>query len=88
MLLEGPFIVEDNNRWFYLRGKSCRVYFSVVLACLIILSWGLVFIMQIHASPNRQGVPVSKIGKSSSQRDDAVNIVERYSNNVANTASI
>ena len=58
MLSQGPFIVEDNNRWFYLKGKSCRVYFSAAFACLIIFSWWLVFIMQIHASPNGQGVPV------------------------------
>lgn len=58
MLSDSPFFVEDNNRWFYLRGKSCRVYCSVAFACSIIFSWCLVFIMQIHASPNRQGVPV------------------------------
>lgn len=57
MLSEGPFIVEDNNRWFYLRGKSCRVYFSVAFACSRIFSWWLVFIMRMHASPNGQGVP-------------------------------
>lgn len=58
MLSEGLFIVEDNNRWFYFKGKSCRVYFSMTFACSIIFSWWLVFIMQIHASPDQQGVPV------------------------------
>ncbi len=80
MLSKGPFIVEDNNRWFYLKGKSCRVYFSVAFACLIVSSRGLVFIMQIHASPKPTGSSMSKIVKSSSQRSDAFNIVERYSN--------
>lgn len=40
------------------KGKSCRVYFPTAFACLIIFSWQLVFIMQIHASPNQQALPV------------------------------
>lgn len=85
MFSEGPFITEDNNRWFYLRGKSGRVYFSVAFACSIIFSWRLVFIMQIHASPNRQGVPV-RLWEIPPKRDDAVNIVERYSDRTWQTS--
>lgn len=40
------------------KGKSCRVYFPSAFACLIIFSWRLVFIMQIHASPNQRALPV------------------------------
>lgn len=80
----GPFVVEDNNRWFYLKGKSCRVYFSVAFACSIIFSWWLVFIMQIHACPNQQGVPV-RLWEGPPKEMILSIIMERYSDRMWQT---
>lgn len=71
-----------------LKGKSCRVYFSVAFACSIIFSWWLVFIMQIHASPNRQCLFQKDYEKLLQKRWFCQYCGKKFWQNVANIASI
>ncbi len=84
MLSEGPFIADDNNRWFYLKGKSCRVYFSVAF-CLFDNILIVVSVYYADTRISRSAGCSSKIMRSSSKRDDAVNIMEKYSDRLWQT---